>query len=107
MAFFPHPLLIGSAPWTSIRTDVYLEFLVNHITLHISESPRLEYKSYRPTTPIGSLVALRDLHTPSPLQLPPPEFVAYDGEGGETTQKVDAERGAIMTWKSQRGAYEY
>lgn len=107
MAFFPHPLLIGSAPWTSIRTDVHLEYLVNQVTLHISESPRLEYKSYRPTTPIGQLVAPRDLHTPSPLQLPPPEFVACDEDSGGSTQKLDAQGGATGAWENWRGAYEY
>lgn len=106
LAFFPHPLLIGNAPWTSIHTDVHLDGLTNHVILHVSEAPRLEYKSYPLTNPIGSIVALRDLHTPSPLQLPSPVLVTHGEQDNESAQTVDSDRDATATRKRGRGAYD-
>lgn len=88
MTFFPHPLLIGSAPWTTIRTDAQLGVLTNHVILHLSESPRLEYRPHPPANPAGSLVALRDIQTPSPLQLPSPVAATCNEQGAEAARVV-------------------
>ncbi|KAL6887145.1 hypothetical protein HDV57DRAFT_488133 [Trichoderma longibrachiatum] len=103
LAFFPHPKLIGSAPWTSIRTEIHLGGPSHHVVLHLSEVPHLEFCVRPVTVQIGPVDSFRDLRTPSPFLLSSPVLIQGSGERKGSAQIVDSSAGALLHHRKTAG----
>lgn len=99
LAFIPHSH--PTAPWLSIRADLYLSGMACHgVILHLEESPRLEYLAQSVTDSTdraGVAPQSRDLRTPSPFLLSSPIIAPAQGceaseDQSDATREIAAEK---------------
>ncbi|KAL7917345.1 hypothetical protein ACQKWADRAFT_306997 [Trichoderma austrokoningii] len=96
LAFIPHSH--PTAPWLSIRADLYLSGVACHgVVLHLEESPRLEYLAQSSKERAGVAPQSQDRQTPSPFLLPSPMFtpaLGYEAteDQSDVTKKIPAEK---------------
>jgi hypothetical protein len=103
LAFIPHSH--PTAPWLSIRADLYLSGVACHgVVLHLGEGPRLEYlvqSAMDSTDRAGVAPQSRDLRTPSPFQLSSPMIIP--AQSHEASEDQSNAAGEIAAEKSTAG----